>query len=292
VDGAPTAAWLAAREAEARDVHSFSTAQHAFFWTTHLGLSGPEGGRMELEVREPDGRKKKKNLSFDRRSFRTYGPAAMPADLRQAGDLQWGLLPSGCGYVHVRRCKDDLPERMDEALAGLAGAPGIVLDFRGNSGGGFDHDALFGRFIAQGKEISFNKRYVSAGPHPYAGPLVVIVDGSVVSAAETGSGMFKEDGRALLIGETATAGMSASKETIELPSGRFSLYVAVDSNMNRFNRGQGVEGIGVPPHLKIEFDPADLAAGRDTLIRRAEELLADAPARKGPWRDVPYQAGD
>jgi C-terminal processing protease CtpA/Prc len=289
VDGAPAAKWLAAREAEARDVHSFSTAQHAFFWTTHFGLSGPEGGRMELELRESDGKKTKRTLSFDRRSFRTYGPASLPEGLQEVGDLSWCRLPTGFGYVHVRRCKEDLPARMDEVLHALAGAPGLILDFRGNSGGGFDHEALFGRFVPRDSEIAFNRRYASAGSDPYAGPVVVIVDGSVVSAAETGSGIFKEDGRALMIGESATAGMSASKETIELPSGKFSLYVAVDSNMNRFNGGRGIEGIGVAPQLRIEFEPSDLAAGVDTLIRRAEELLAEAPARRGPWNDVPYR---
>jgi len=292
VEGMPVAKWLAQREAEAREVYSFSTAQQAFFWTTHFGLSGPEGGRLELELKEPDGKKKKRTIGFDRRSVRTAGPAVWPADLKQSGDLSWCRLPSGLGYVHLRRCKSELPELMDEALADLGDAPGIVLDFRGNGGGGFDHEALMGRFVPAGKTLAFNKSYSSAGAHPYAGPVVVIVDGTVISAAETGSGMFKEDGRALMIGESATAGMSSSKETIELPSGKFALYVSVDSNMNRFNQGRGIEGIGVPPHLVVEFDPEDLAAGRDTLIRRAEELLAEAASGKGPWKDVPYRTAE
>jgi len=290
VDGLPVAKWLTQREAEGRDVYSFSTAQQAFFWTTHFGLSGPEGGRMELELKEPDGKKKKRTLGFDRRSFRTAGPAAWPAKVSESGDLAWCQLPSGVGYVYLRRCKTELIEQMDEVLSHISVAPGLILDFRGNGGGGFDHDAFMGRFVPAGTELSFNKSYASAGPHPYGGPLVVIVDGTVISAAETGSGMFKEDGRGLMIGESATAGMSSSKETIELPSGKFSLYVSVNSNMNRFNNGKGIEGIGVPPHLVIEFDPADLAAGRDTLIRRAEELLAEAASGKGPWKDVPYRA--
>lgn len=289
VDGLPVVKWLAQREAEGRDVYSFSTAQHAFYWTTHFGLSGPQGGRMELELKEPDGKKKKRTLGFDRRSFRTAGPAAWPKDLSESGDLAWCQLPSGFGYVYLRRCRDELPELMDEVLSHIKVLPGIILDFRGNSGGGFDHEAFMGRFVPTGKTLAFNKSYASAGAHPYAGPVVVIVDGTVISAAETGSGMFKEDGRALMIGESATAGMSSSKETIELPSGKFLLYVSVDSNMNRFNQGKGIEGIGVPPHLVIEFDPEDLAAGRDTLIRRAEELLAEAAAGKGPWKDVPYR---
>lgn len=292
VNGLAVAKWLAQREAEGRDVYSFSTAQHAFFWTTHFGLSGPEGSRMGLELKEPDGKKKKRTLSFDRRSFRTAGPAVWPEGLKESGELKWCRLPSGIGYVYLRRCKSELPEQMDEALAGLGDVPGLILDFRGNGGGGFDHDAFMGRFVSAGATLAFNKSYPSAGAHPYGGPMVVIVDGTVISAAETGSGMFKEDGRALMIGESPTAGMSSSKETIELPSGKFSLYVSVDSNMNRFNNGKGIEGIGVPPHLVIEFDPVDLATGRDTLIRRAEELLADAPSGKGPWKDVPYRPGE
>ena len=105
------------------------------------------------------------------------------------------------------------------------------------------------------------------------------------SAGETGSGMFREDGRAYAIGESATAGMSSQKTTIELPSGNFSLYVSTGSNKERFNGGRGLEGIGFVPNEIVEFDPKDLAAGVDTLIRRADELLA-----KFPEKDVPYKA--
>ena len=291
-DGLAVEKWLAAREAEARDVLALGADQHAFFWTTHFGLSGPEGGRLTLDVKTPDGKKKARTITFDRRSFRTYGPAAFPEGMKGEADVTWTRLASGAGYVHVRRCKDDLPEQMDAALAELGDAAGIILDFRGNSGGGFDHEAFMGRFVPAGSELAFNKRYASAGPHPYGGPVVVIVDGSIVSAGETGSAIFKEDGRGLMIGESATAGMSSGKETIELPSGKFSLYVSVSSNLGRANGGRGLEGIGAIPHVVIEFDPADLAARRDTLIRRADELLAEAAAGKGPWQDVPYRPRD
>ena len=289
VDGLPVEKWLTARMEEVRDVWALGAEQHVFFWTTHLGLSGKEGGRMTMDVKTPEGKKKARTITFGRSSYRSYGPAAFPDGMKGEKDVTWTRLESGVGYLHLRRCKSDLPEQVDEALADLAGAPGIILDFRGNSGGGFDHDALMGRFVPAGQELAFSKRYASAGPNPYAGPVVVIVDGSVVSAGETASGMFKEDGRALMIGESPTAGMSSSKETIELPSGKYALYVSVSSNMGRFNDGRGPEGIGAIPHLLVEFDPEDLSAKRDTLIRRAEELLAEAAGGKGAWKDVPYR---
>jgi len=196
LDGLAVEKWLAARMAEGRDVFALGAEQHLFFWATHFGISGPEGGRLTMDVKTPDGKKKARTITFGRSSYRSCGPAAFPEGMKGEKDVTWTRLDSGAGYVHVRRCKDDLPEQMDAALAELAEAKGIILDYRGNSGGGFDHEALMGRFVEAGKELAFNKRYASAGPNPYTGPVVVIVDGSVVSAGETASGMFKEDGRA------------------------------------------------------------------------------------------------
>ena len=72
---------------------------------------------------------------------------------------------------------------------------GIVLDFRGNSGGSFGSEALMGRFVPAGRTLAFDKKYESAGKVQYGGPVVAIVDATVRSAGETGSGMFEEDGR-------------------------------------------------------------------------------------------------
>jgi len=172
---------------------------------------------------------------------------------------------------------------MDEALGALGNVPGLILDYRGNSGGGFDHDGFMGRFVPEGKTLAFGMTYRSAGPGQYGGPIVVIVSALTVSAGETGAGMFKEDGRGYLIGESPTAGMSSSKTTIDLPSGLFQLYVSVRSNKSAFNKGRGIEGIGVIPHEIVEFDPDDLAAEKDTLTLRAEALL-----KKYPKKEVPY----
>jgi carboxyl-terminal processing protease len=283
VDGTSVSKWLDARIVELRDVQSFSTDQHAFFFATHWGLGMPVGTRLKLELKGVDGKKSKRTLTYEKAALAPWGPAVFPDGLQGDEDVRWVVLPSGAGYVHLRRCKGDLPERMDEALAKLGNVPGLVLDFRANGGGGFDHDAFLGRFVPAGKQLAFTNTYPSAGPNPYGGPIVVIVDGNCRSAGETASGMFKEDGRAYMIGESPTAGMSSSKTTIELPSRLFALYVSIASNKGRFNGGKGIEGIGVIPHEIVEYQAKDLAAGIDTLTARAEALLADFP-----HKDVPY----
>jgi C-terminal processing protease CtpA/Prc len=286
VDGVAAAKWLDARMAVLGDMASFSTPQQAFHHACHWGLSEPRGTRLKLELRSAKGKKVARTLTYGKANPAPWGPAVLPDGLEVLeDDSKVGLLKSGYGYVHVRRVKEDLPERMDAMLAKLGDPPGLILDFRANGGGGCDHDALLGRFVPAGTELQRAGAYAlpSAGPNPYGGPIVAIVDAGVRSAGETASGMFKEDGRGYVIGESATAGMSAQKTTIELPSRLFGLYVATRSNKGRFNAGRGIEGLGVVPHALVEYEPDDLAAGVDTLIRRAEELLADFPAREVPY---------
>lgn len=288
IDGTPAAKWLERRQAQLADWIPFSTPHQAAFFTCHQGLACAAGTRFALEVKE-GGSRKKRTVACANLNQTPPGPAYPPPSLAGTKDVFWGTTEHGFGYVHVRRCKGDLPEQVDEALAALGDVPGLILDFRGNSGGGFDHEALFGRFLPSGVEWRHGSGYRSAGPHPYGGPLVVIVDATVRSAGETGAGQFLEDGRAYGIGESPTAGMSSSKTTIDLPSGLFQLYVSVASNKARFQGGKGIEGLGVIPHEITAFDPKDLAAERDTLILRAEALLQDFPQAK--VRYVPAEHG-
>lgn len=284
VDGVAATTWLEKRIDATCEFASFSTRNQAFFHGCHWGLADAIDTRWDVEFKDEKGAKKKRTLTLAKGSQVPGGPIAPPEKLQGNEDLRFGSTAAGFGYVHIRRCKESLPAELDAALATLADAPGLILDFRANGGGGFDHEGFFGRFVPPGKQLSFGgASYASAGPRQYLGPIVVIVDGNVRSAGETASGIFKEDGRGYMIGESATAGMSSQKTTIALPSGLFELYVSTSSNKARFQGGKGIEGLGVAPHELVEYDARDLAAGKDTLILRAEALL-----RAFPQKSVPY----
>lgn len=283
LEGLPMKKWVPQKLAELRDTHSFSTDQHALFYLLHRGLAKPSGDRLKIEYKDLGGKKRKRTITYRKASLVPNGVAYPPQDYESLGDsVRVGHTAGGNGYIHFRRTKGEVIEELDQALAKLGKVPGLVLDFRGNSGGGCDHDAFEARFVPAGEEITRLARpnLASQGAHPYGGPIVVIVDGTTVSAGETTSGMFKEDGRAWMIGESPTAGMSSQKTTIELPSGLFNLYVSTGSNRSSFNGGRGIEGLGVAPNEVVEFDPADLAQEIDTLIKRADELLQDFPQKK------------
>ena len=290
IDGIPAAGWLDKRVAELAMHSSFSTDQQAFFFACHWGLGGKEGSKLKLSFKNPGKKAKTVDVRRGRASTVPSGPVFPPKALQRDGRQSYGKTERGFGYIHLRDTKKELPAQLDRMLAALGNVPGLILDFRANGGGAFDHDGVLGRFVPTGEKLKRAKAYPipSAGANPYGGPIVVIVDAGVRSAGETGSGMFKEDGRAYMIGETATAGMSSSKTTIQLPSGKFSLYVSVRSNKSRFQGGRGIEGIGIIPHETVPCVPSDLAAGVDTLIKQAEDLLAKFPQGKVPYRPERY----
>ena len=290
IDGKPASKWLDERVDLISEFASFSTDQQGFFFACHWGLCGPAGSDLELAVKSPGKQPRAVKVQRGKASGVPYGPVFAPSGVKRIGRQQYGKTEKGFGYIHLRDTKKELPAQLDTMLAALGNVPGLILDFRANGGGGFDHDGVLARFVPAGKELKRAKAYAipSQGENPYGGPIVVIVDAGARSAGETGSGMFKEDGRAYMIGESATAGMSSSKLTIPLPSGKFSLYVSVRSNKSRFQGGRGIEGIGIEPHEIVEYKAEDLAAGKDTLILRAEELLADFPQGKVAYRPKQY----
>jgi C-terminal processing protease CtpA/Prc len=283
IDGVPSRQWLEKKVIEMRDKGSgYSTDHQALHAACHWGLADWEGTRIAFELRDAKGKTKK--VAIQRSggpNFAPIGPAFQPEGLQSIGRQSYGKTAGGFGYIHLRDVPGELPAQLDAMLESLGDVPGIILDIRANGGGGCDHEAVFGRFLADGEKW---RQYRGQGKRPFSGPMVVIIDAGVRSAGETIAGIFKEDGRAYAIGDGPTAGTSSQKATLQAPSGLFTVRFSVHSNKGRFNGGKGIEGIGVPPHEVVPYDPADLAKGVDTLIRRAEELL-----EKGfPKGAVPY----
>jgi carboxyl-terminal processing protease len=270
IDGKPARAWLDAKVSELSDRSGYSTDHQALYAACHWGLGDWDGTKITL-VAQNDATGGNFTLTRSGGSnFVPVGPLFPPAGLKGLGRQSYGKTKEGFGYIHLRDVPGNLDKQLDTMLGAIGEVPGMILDCRANGGGGCDHAAVFGRFLATGQRW---RNYVGQGANPFTGPLVVIVDAGTRSAGETVSGQFGEDGRALIIGDTPTAGMSSSKVTVKAPSGLFSAYFSVHSNKARFNGGKGIEGVGVLPMLETPYEIDDLRKGVDTQIRRAEELL-------------------
>jgi carboxyl-terminal processing protease len=270
IEDKPAHEWLEAKVDEWTDKICYSTRHHALFNAARYGLGGWEGTTVRISVKAPEGEKPVELKRRKGNEAKPFAPEKQLPALKTLGRQSYGLTAAGFGYIHLGNTPGDLPQQLDTMLESLGDVPGMILDMRGNSGGGCDHREVFGRFLKKGE---FWGSYEGMGARPFAGPMVVILDAGCASAGETVGGQFGEDQRAYMIGATPTAGMSSQKTRIPAPSGLFTAYISIYSNKGRFNKGRGIEGIGVPPHEIVSWQASDLAAGLDTQIRRAEEIL-------------------
>ncbi|MER6329431.1 S41 family peptidase [Streptomyces sp. NPDC001034] len=155
--------------------------------------------------------------------------------------------------------------RVREALR-AAPAGGVVLDLRGNSGGLVTEavataSALLDGGLVATYDVDGAQRALHATPGgDTARPLVVLVDGGTMSAAELLTGALQDRGRAVVIG-SRTFGKGSIQMPTKLPDGSVAELTV---GHYRTPCGHAVDGRGITP---------DLEAG-DGVLPRAEAVLS------------------
>ncbi|MFS0738439.1 S41 family peptidase [Sphingomonas sp. 1P06PA] len=161
-----------------------------------------------------------------------------------------------------------------------AAAPrAVILDLRENGGGGAIEGArVAGRFFAEKRTLlrrierrrSLDVPILSAGRRAWTGPLALLVGPRSASAAEALAALVGEAGRGPVVGER-TAGALTGAVRIDLPDGGLLSIAEADV---RTPGGKRIEGVGVVPTDPITPALADLRAGRDPVLARAQMLLS------------------
>ncbi|MEU6093243.1 S41 family peptidase [Streptomyces sp. NPDC047079] len=149
---------------------------------------------------------------------------------------------------------------------------GIVLDLRGNSGGLVTEAVTAASAFLDGGlvatyDVNGDQRALHARPGgDTTRPLVALVDGGTMSAAELLTGALQDRGRAVVVG-TRTFGKGSIQMPSRLPDGSVAELTV---GHYRTPSGHTVDGRGITP---------DLQAG-DEVLERAETVLSglgDAP---------------
>jgi len=186
-----------------------------------------------------------------------------------------------------------------EFLKTLGPVKALIIDVRGNHGGstpGNLVDALMDRpYRWKAESTSANIAVLRAwgivGKHPeyswtsdvqkpshplYPGPLYILVDGGCFSACEDFLVPFKDNHRAVIIGER-TGGSTGQPYSQRFGNG---MGFSVSTKREYFPDGSPFEGIGVAPDIEVRTMAADLKSGNDPVMAKALELIAKAAAEK------------
>ncbi|WP_285563762.1 S41 family peptidase [Streptomyces sp. RTGN2] len=172
-------------------------------------------------------------------SVRRLGP--YPADAAAAVLIEVDSFTKGSG--------DAVREAVRKAPAGA----GVLLDLRGNSGGlvteavtaasAFLDGGLVATYDVHGEQRAL---YAEAGGDTER-PVVVLVDGGTMSAAELLTGALQDRGRAVTVGSR-----TFGKGSVQMPSRLAGGSVAeLTVGHYRTPAGHGVDGRGITPDLAV-----------------------------------------
>jgi carboxyl-terminal processing protease len=176
------------------------------------------------------------------------------------------------GYLRIKSFNAKTRPAIDRGLDDLAAhaARSLVVDLRGNPGGGFD-DAIASAeaFLPAGTVIAriqkrgeAEKTFTAKGATKLANvPVVVLVDGETSSGGEIIAAALQQGRHAQVVG-TRTFGKWSLQTVDDLPNG-----YAIKYTISVIHAGDGktYDGVGFTPDIEVDMDrKATAAAQRET----------------------------
>ncbi|MBN1865993.1 hypothetical protein JW916_01755 [Candidatus Sumerlaeota bacterium] len=257
IDGVDARECLESRAAQAWKEGRSSSPQRARLFEYRIPLRGEKGTTHTL-VLDRDGESQTVVVECSVETGGWPHVYNMPPNLARVGrSASYGKMPSGVGYIYLRRVDASATQGIAQAIESHPDCPGWIVDLRGNGGGGYGRDLI--------EAIQRLSR-----------PVAVLIDAGCVSAGETLARDFRRLTQARLFG-SKTAGSSSAKKQWRLPSGIATLTVPVRSRWRA--DGKPIEFNGIDPDEEIEPSPDDVWKGLNTEILAAERYVLDHPSK-------------
>ncbi len=194
---------------------------------------------------------------------------------------EYRMLDNNIAYVRLNVFSDTTSSELHAALTELLAQnpQGLILDLRNNGGGYLDTAIKVGsEFLADGvvayEETGNGARETfNASGNGIATqvPMAVLVNEYTASASEIVAGALQDRGRAQLVGVT-TYGKGTAQNWIPLSNNEGAIRVTVARWLTPNNRN--VTGTGLSPDVEVKITDADIAAGIDSQLNKAVEILS------------------
>ncbi len=235
-----------------------------------------------------------RKVKIDRRATGKASPASTEGRWLKPGQVAYIRIPSFFFPDNEKRALELVRGEFKQARA-------IIVDVRGNAGGSTPSDLTsalmdrpyrwwtestpvympYFRFRAsQGDwhyqpfgEPQFTWRSPAQKPTKgsFTGKLVLLVDGGCNSSCEDFTMPFKDNHRALIIGQT-TSGSTGQPYVVEFDNG---MLLLIGAKRASFPDGMPFEGVGIKPDVEVQLTAEDLAKGRDGALETARRALGE-----------------
>lgn len=191
------------------------------------------------------------------------------------------MLDNNLAYIRLNSFSNTTGDELRTALQDVMGnnPKGLILDLRYNSGGFLDAAIEVGSEFLPDGVIAYEE-YGDGSRDTYnvTGdgiatqiPMVVLVNEWSASASELVAGALQDRGRAQLVGIT-TFGKGTVQNWIALSDNEGAIRVTIARWLTPNERN--VTDIGLSPDVEVTISEEDTAAGIDTQLNRAIEILS------------------
>jgi tricorn protease len=185
-------------------------------------------------------------------------------------------LEHGVGYLRLSTFAGH--DEVCRAIASMAGAPGLVIDLRGNPGG--DDPQRIAEWLVTERTVLFRNRTrtgsgevaVEPAEGAYSGPVSVLIDALSTSASELFAAGLQAAGRAVVVGERSS-GWCTSRGLVMLPNGAIVVHPNIEHSAPD---GTVLEGRGVKPDIEVHLTREALLQGGDPQLEAAVQCLVGA----------------
>ena len=170
-------------------------------------------------------------------------------------------LPGGVTVIKVAAFTKGVGDAVRTAVEQTPEHAGIVLDLRGNSGGLVTEAVTAASaFLDGGLVATYDVNGAQRSLHADPGgettrPLVALVDGGTMSAAELLTGALQDRGRAVVVG-SRTFGKGSIQMPSRLPDGSVAELTV---GHYRTPAGHTVDGRGITPDLEVDVEALERA---------------------------------
>lgn len=218
-------------------------------------IRGKAGTPVTLTVRHPD--RSQQDITITRATVDI--PTVFESDVHDST----GAVVPDLAYIQIQQFTDDTVNDMRKALTDItdSGKKGLILDLRGNPGGGLDATVnIADMFLDNGVILTQvdrdnNKTVYDAKPGGEGDTLkiAILVDKNSASGSEVLSGALHDHGKAELIG-TQTFGKGSVNHLRQLSNGG-AIYISIARWLTP--NGTLIEGVGLTPDIKMDQTDAD-----------------------------------
>lgn len=234
-------------------------------------IRGPEGTPVTITVRHTD--RTQEDITITRETVDL--PTVFVSDVSDAA----GNTVTDIAYIQMQRFTEDTVGDMSEALKQVVseGKKGLVLDLRGNPGGGLDATVSIADMFLDGgvvltqvdRDGSRTDYRAKAGGEAVSLPVVILVNEFSASGSEVLAGALRDHDRAQIIG-TQTLGKGTVNHLRPLSNGG-ALYVSIARWLTP--DGTLIEGVGLTPDYPMEETENDAPGAIGPQVYTAIDLL-------------------